>query len=121
MSERPRQLRRFQAETPESPVTINVVPRHATMYRLFDTELERLVSGRNSIHLAFFTLCLGVSIGLGTTLLTVNISDPKTFATFVGLFGLSLLASAYFGFMFRRDYRECKNEITRIKQSDKVD
>lgn len=114
-------FQRVQTETPESPVTINVVPRRATMYRLFDTELERLGSAQNSIHLAFFTLCIGVAIGFGVTLLTVDITHPKTFAAFVALFVVSVLASLYFGAMFRRDYKSCKEELDRIRQGDKIE
>ena len=119
--QQPRQaLRVFQLETPESPVTIDIVPRRATMYRLFDTELDRLASGANPIHLGFFTLCVGTAIGFGTTLLTVDIPDAKTFAAFVAMLALSILASIYFGIMFRRDYKNCKNEIERIRQGDKI-
>jgi hypothetical protein len=114
-------FRRVQTETPESPVTINVVPRRATMYRLFDTELERLGSAQNSIHLAFFTLCIGIAFGFGVTLLTVDITDPKKFAAFVALFVVSVLASLYFGVMFRRDYKNSKEELNRIKQGDKIE
>lgn len=89
------------------------------MYRVFDTELERLGTAQNSVHLAFFTLCVGAALAFGTTLLTLDISDPKKFAAFVALLTISSLASVYFGLMFRRDYRQCKDEITRIKRSDK--
>ena len=112
---------RFYAETPEAPVTIDVVPRHATMYRVFDTELDRLGKAQNSVHLAFFTLCIGIAIGFGVTLLTVDILDPKKYAAFVALLVVFMLASIYFGIMFARDYQECKNEIARIRQGDKVE
>ena len=91
------------------------------MYRLFDTELERLGRAQNSIHLAFFTLCIGVAIGFGVTLLTVDILDPRKYAMFIALLAVSLLASVYFGIMFGRDYRECQNEIARIRRGDKVE
>src|SRR5689334_19153779 len=102
---------RIQTDTPESRVMIEVVQRRATMYMLFGTELERLGSAQNSIHLAFLTLCIGGAIGFGTTLLTIDITDPKKFATFVALFGLSVLASVYLGVMFRRDYKTCKEDL----------
>ncbi len=91
------------------------------MYRLFDTELDSLGKAQNSIHLAFFTLSIGIVIGLGITLLTVDILDPKKYATFMALLAVFILASIYFGIMFSRDYKACKNQIDRIRRGDKVE
>jgi hypothetical protein len=106
----------IRAETPESPVTIEVMPRRAVMYRLFEPELERLGSNQSSVHLAFFTLCVGVAIGFGTTLLTVDIASARIFAAFVALFAISMIGAAFFGVMAKREHQNAQREIQRIKE-----
>ena len=108
----------IQVESPESPVTIDVMPRRVAMYRLFETELDSLGSAQNSVHLAFFGLAFGAALALGITLLTVDISSTKTYAAFWASLLVSVLGTFYFGLRAFFDWRKAKQNIRSIKEQN---
>jgi hypothetical protein len=108
----------IQVESPESPVTIDVMPRRVAMYRLFETELDSLGSAQNSVHLAFFGLAFGAALALGITLLTVDISNPKTYAAFWASLLVSMAGTLYCGVRAAFDWRKAKENIRKIKEQN---
>jgi hypothetical protein len=109
---------RIQVERPESPVTIDIMPRRVAMYRVFETELENLGSAQNSVHLAFFGIAFGAALTLSVTLITVDINNSKTYASFWASLLVSVGASFYFGLRALFDWRKAKRHVRDIKEQN---
>ena len=78
-------------------------------------ELDDLAATGSSTHASFFGVSIGSLISFGIVLSTISIEGPKVFAAFVGLLGLALVASVYFGIRWREDARLARNKLKAIK------
>jgi hypothetical protein len=76
---------------------IEWVPSKLKMIQISSGELDAVLSSSASIHIGFLGISLGGLVSLGSTLATVPIADPSTYAAFVALTGLSVILSIYFG------------------------
>lgn len=86
------------------------------MHTVSGTELDTVASLSNSIHLTFFGVCFGASIAFTVVLTTVNVTQPKTFAGFVGALLVSSVLALYFGIRGGIDYAAAKKKVEEIKR-----
>ncbi|MBI4282651.1 MAG: hypothetical protein HY672_04105 [Chloroflexi bacterium] len=91
--------------------------RDIHVHRVTEPELDGLTSGYNSVHLAFFTLCLGLLIGFLTTLLTVDLPDRKA-AIFVAGIIVTAIMGLYFGAMTLKERVALKKFVNRVKEGE---
>lgn len=106
-------------KTVDTSSAVNVEDRGRTivLHRVLESELREVGSAQNTlnINLAFFTLAIGLAVGFATILLTSHASlSDRMLTLFTGLCLFSGVASAYFGVMARRDWKDCKSRITSI-------
>lgn len=106
---------------PAKPSQVHVIEhtRELHMHSLTDTELDDFAAGYNSIHLIFFSLCLGALIPFVTTLFSVDLSD-RTFAVFVSLTTVSFILAVYFGVRALIDRRRIIRRINKIRGSRQI-
>lgn len=98
---------------------VNVEDRGRTivLHRVLESELRAVGSAQNTlnINLAFFTLSVGLAVGFAIVLLTAHESlSDRMVTVFAGLCLFSAIASAYFGLMAHRDWKDCQSRITLI-------
>jgi hypothetical protein len=101
--------------TPGPPLTIQYAPRSLTMHSVTGPELDTVASLSNSIHLAFFGICIGALISLAIVLSLTPIADPKLYASYVALTAVSAGGSIYFGIRALLDYRAAQRKLNEIK------
>ena len=85
------------------------------MYSLTEQELEMIRAGNSPVHLAFFTMMVGVAVSFFTALLTATL-DANWFAAFVAIFVISTVAAFYFGVRAWMDWRATSRQIRRITE-----
>lgn len=87
------------------------------MHYVFDHELDTLGSASNnlSLFLSLFGLCGGAALALWITVATVDITNPKTHATFVAVFIVSALATVVFGFLAWFNWKGARDKVKSIK------
>ena len=98
-------------------VTTETAPRHMRFVRVSRDELDDLKSSNSTLSLAFFSTSLGALITIVATLVTVDISDPTTLATFRALAVVCIVASCYFGVGAIQDDRRWRRKIEYLKNS----
>jgi hypothetical protein len=115
-------LARIQPETPESPVTVELMPRGVQMYPVLNQELEALGSAnvKASLHIGFFGAALSAAITCGVTLTTVTITSPFIYAAYWAALIVSAPATVYFLISSIVYMRSAKKEIRRIKEESQV-
>ena len=85
------------------------------MHMVSETELDTVATMGASVHLGFFGMGFGALIAFGIALLTIEIPDPRTYAAFVAMFAVSVVASLYFGTRGVLDYRAARRKLREIK------
>ena len=85
------------------------------MHSVTGPELDMVASLSNSLHLAFFGICVGAFISLGIVLSLTPISDPKLYASYVALTAVSGGGALYFGIRAFLDYRAAQRKLKEIK------
>lgn len=65
------------------------------MHSVTGPELDMVASLSNSIHLAFFGICIGAFISLAIVLSLTPIADPKLYASYVALTAVSVGGALY--------------------------
>lgn len=84
------------------------------MHQLSGHELDTVASLSNSVHLAFFTLCVGL-LAAFALVLEGGVADATKHAEYVGLLMVALIGTIYFGIMAAIDYRAAKRKLKEIK------
>jgi hypothetical protein len=100
--------------------TITYARRNLTMRPITDAEIDALASLGNSIHLTFFGISFGALLSFVIVLTTNDVKDPRWFAAYVAMLGVSILGAAYFGVRSVVDYLSQQNKVKEIKQSPPV-
>jgi hypothetical protein len=85
------------------------------MYLLSESEIDSLVSLGSSIDLTFFGIACGAFISLGITLFTVQITEPKKYAAFVGTTVLAGFLTVFFAARAISSYRRAQKRLEAIK------
>ena len=109
----------FAPELLDSGVTVVMVPRQFSMYRVTEEELENLYSAGNykTLDVGLFSLTLGIFVTLIVTLVSVNIHDPRTFAAFSSSAFVSLIGSVFCAIRAVIAWRRAKRGLEAIKRS----
>ena len=99
----------------DQPYTI-ITHRKRTieMYHVLRQELDDLISGYTSVHLAFFGITLGTTLTLLITCTTVPLQEPWK-SRYWSVFFLSAFAAVYCGVMATREWLQARGKINRIK------
>lgn len=105
----------FEHSTAISGVQIIIHQRKIHMHTLTDPELNSLQeSGLSAtVDLALFALSVGILVSAVITLSTVDISNPKIYATYVAASIVTGLLSLWFGI---RAFIGIKNARTKLKE-----
>lgn len=87
------------------------------MYQVTEHEIDALneTGGYKTLDIALFSMCIGIFVALGITLTTVDIADPKLYASYVAgaaLFGVGWI---FFGVRSLLAWKAMKDQIRRIK------
>jgi len=104
----------LRVETPESRITLDIVPRTFTIFWLTDIELDTLLAGYNSINATFLGVSIGAAIALLLAFFTTEISN-RWFGAFVMLVALSLGSTAYFMSRYIVERRKAARLAERIR------
>lgn len=101
-----------------SPITATLRERNVDVYSVFDHEFRSIKSAasQSGLYLTFFGVAVGIMVTLLTVLLTVELTSPYTFAAFTVGFGVSVVATAFFGLKARHEYRSTTNQFDYIEQ-----
>lgn len=94
------------------------------MYSVFDHEFRSIKSAasQSGLYLTFFGVAVGIMVTLLVVLLTVELANPYTFASFAVGFGVSLVATAFLGFKARLEYKATTSQFDYIeKRSGEVE
>jgi hypothetical protein len=98
---------------------INIVihQRDVHMYQITEHEIDALneSSGYKTLDIALFSMCFGVFIALLITLTTVDITEPRLYASYIGGASLFALGAVFFGIRSFLAGNALKNQIRRIK------
>ena len=88
---------------------------------LSDRELEALgsSSAEGSLFQTLFGISFGAALALGIVLMTVDITNPKAYASFWAAFLVSCLGSLCFGTLACVSFARSRNEVRLIKESGK--
>jgi hypothetical protein len=107
----------IQPETADSRVTISYQRRNVTMYYVQDQELDTIgtASSESSLYMGFGGITGGGAVTALATLLTVDITNPNIFASFVAGFLVTFLLTLFLGIKAYQSTRESKKHIERIK------
>ncbi len=101
-------------------LTVNLVARHFTAYPVIDTELTALQNSALAAPLSFFTLCIGMAAGFGSTLFSQHLA-PSPQGVFVALFSVAVILAAFFGVAAWRARGPGRELLRAIKQRPPVD
>jgi len=85
------------------------------MHFLSESELDALTTLNSSVDLTFFGISSGALITLFVTLLTVQISDAKKFAAFVGATIIAAVFTLMFGARAISAHRAARKKLEEIK------
>ena len=98
-----------------APVKILYSDREMRVYYASESELEALTSFSGGLDLAFLGFSAGAFITLAITLLTVDISDLRKFAAFVGITFAAAGFTIFYGVRTRSSYKAAKKILDDIK------
>ena len=98
-------------------VNIVIHQRDVHMYQVTEQEIDSLneSGGYKTLDIALFSMCFGILVAVIITITTVDISNPKTYAAYVGSSILFGIGSIFFGIRSLLAWRAMKGEIRRIK------
>lgn len=98
-------------------VNIVVHQRDVHMYQVTEHEIDAIneSSGYKTLDIALFSMCFGVFIALLITLTTVDIADPKLYASYIAGVSLFAIGAVFFGIRSFLAGSSLKSQIRRIK------
>lgn len=88
--------------------------RAIEMYHVLKQELDILISGFSSLHMALFGIASGAAITCYVTYNTAQLPEPLKTKYWMATFLTTVLA-IYFGLMAGKDWFKARKEIQRIK------
>lgn len=90
------------------------------MYQVTEDELNALHDAGNykTLDLALFSACASAFLALAITLLTVDLSSDKTFATFAMLCFAACVGWIFFGGRAWLAWKAAKTKLATIKRDD---
>jgi hypothetical protein len=96
-------------------LTVEIVPSVVRMHYLAESALDKIAALGSSIHLTFFGWCGGAAVAFAIVLTTANITDPKVFGAYIGVFAASVIGAFFFGIQGVADYRRARKTLEEIK------
>jgi hypothetical protein len=104
----------FSEATNEVSIVYNA--KTIFIYRLTNAELDSIASSGASAPMSLLGLTFGAFISLAITVFTVDIKDPKEYATFVAMTWLSGFLSVVFLWASIRASLSYKANLKKIKE-----
>ena len=86
------------------------------MLTVSEAELDAVAAPEGSIHFGLLGMSFGSLTGFGTTLATVDITNPKIFSAFVALTAVSVISSINFGVRAFMDHRASRRRLRELKR-----
>lgn len=99
----------------DSGITFTRQQRDIQVFDVMDTELTMIKQSSPSNPISFLTLCIGLAVGFGSTLLTVPLSD-RAYAVYCALLLVSVVLAAFFGVATRKALAATDQLVETIRQ-----